>query len=367
MGFLKQHHDIPNRDSTFRQVIKNGGPGFCQFAITDACNATCKFCNFRMDMGIQRTFVSLENAIAAQNILAKNGIGYIAYIGGEPTIHPKLADMITHARSLGMKTIICTNGSMLSNDQISKYADAGLDSAIISVDAPSVEAHEQNRGIYGLCSRIAYANIVLHDAGIETTASVTMSKLLGDLSKMPDFLESLNFHQVTFSYPLRILGSSFRSYSDSDLIDYTNEELVDVFENVIKMKQRFRVINPTASLREMQRFIRGEKQRFACLAGYKYFYLDWNLDVYRCHAWPEPMCSIFDFEPSKLIRDGCTRCMIDCYRDASVLHEVGMAIYDAKCSLVNGHPGKAAVRFFNINTFEAVKSVLEDMSWIRRL
>ncbi|MEN6356027.1 MAG: hopanoid biosynthesis associated radical SAM protein HpnJ [Armatimonadota bacterium] len=368
LGFLKQHRNSAQKnESTFKQVMKNGGPGFCQFAITDACNAACKFCNFRVDMSMKRTYVSLENAVAAQNILARNGIRYIAYIGGEPTIHPSLADMITHAKSHGMKTIICTNGSVLSGDRISEYVEAGLDSAIISVDAPSVEAHEQNRGIDGLCSRIAYANIILHDAGVETTASVTLSKLLGDLSRLPDFLESLNFRQVTFSYPLKSLGSSFRSYSDSDLLDYTDDELVDAFENVIKMKRRFRVVNPTASLREMQRFIRGEKQRFPCLAGLKYFYLDWNLDMYRCHAWPERMCSIFDFDSSKLVRDGCTRCMIDCYRDASVLHEVGMAIFDAKCSLFHGCPGKAAARLFNTNTFEAAKSVLEDMSWIKKL
>jgi hopanoid biosynthesis associated radical SAM protein HpnJ len=366
LSFLKQHHE-PKQESTFKRVLRDGGPGFCQFAITDACNASCKFCNFRRDIRTERTFVSLDDTISSQEILAKNGVGYIAYIGGEPTMHPQLAQIIRHAKSLSMKTIICTNGAMLDDERINEYISARLDSAIISIDAPSVEAHESNRNIEGLCEKIARANNIMHDAGIETTASVTLSKLLGDLSDLPDFLESLNFHQVTFSYPLKTLDSSFRSYSDSELIDFTDDELVQAFESVIKMKQRFRVVNPTASLREMQRFVKKEKQIFPCLAGYKYFYLDWNLDLYRCHAWPKRMCSIFDFDSSKLIRDGCTSCMIDCYRDASVLHEVGIAMYDAKNHMKNGHLSEAFPRIFNMTTYLAIKSVLEEIKWIKKI
>ncbi len=368
LGFLKQHHqEKPKQESTLRHVLRDGGPGFCQFAITDACNASCKFCNFRREVSSERKYVSFDDIKSAQETLAKNGIGYIAYIGGEPTMHPQLAQIIRHAKSLSMTTIICTNGSMLTSERINDYIDAGLDSAIISIDAPSVEVHESNRGIEGLCEKIAQANMIMHFAGIETTASVTLSKLLGDLSDLPEFLESLDFHQVTFSYPLKTLGSSFRSYSDSELIDYTDDELVQAFDNVIKMKQRFRVVNPTASLREMQRFVKREKQQFPCLAGFKYFYLDWNLDLYRCHAWPKRMCSITDFDSSKLIRDGCTKCMIDCYRDASVLHEVGIALYDAKNCLTCGRPDKALARIFNSATFQAAKSVLEEIKWIKKI
>ncbi|MCE5314330.1 MAG: radical SAM protein [Armatimonadota bacterium] len=350
-------------------MLKDGGPGFCQFAITDACNATCNFCNFRVgeNPDQKRIYVTLDEAKAAQEIMARNGVRYMAYIGGEPTMHPNLAQIIAHANSLKMQTIICTNGSLLGEARISEYVRSGLDSAIISVDAPSVEMHEQNRGVDGLCARIARANLEFHNAGVDTTASVTLSKLLGDLSDLPEFLESLNFHQATFSYPLKTLGSSFRSFSDSNLVDYADHELVEAFERVINMKRRFRVVNPTASIREMQRFVRGEKQNFPCLAGLKYFYLDWNLDVYRCHAWSKPMCSIYDFDSSKLVRDGCTKCMIDCYRDASVLHEVGMALYDARRSLLCGRPDRALCRLLNANTYQAAKSVVEELKWIRGL
>ncbi|MCE5200056.1 MAG: radical SAM protein [Armatimonadota bacterium] len=350
-------------------MLRDGGPGFCQFAITNACNAHCQFCNFRVGSGMtgERIFVSLEDSKAAMRILADNGVEYMALVGGEPTLHPKLPEILQSAQSLGINTLISTNGSYLTDERVKEYADAGLGSAIISIDAPGVEAHEANRGLPGVCERIARTNSEFHRLGVSTTASVTISKLLGDLSQLPAFLKSLNFTQVTFSYPLRSLDSSFLGFSDSEIIEFTDDELIAIFDTIIKMKKTFPVVNPTASLREMQRFIRGERQMFPCLAGFKYFHLDWNLDLYRCHAWPKKMCTIWDFDSSKLVRDGCTRCMIDCYRDASVLHNVGIALYDAKVDLSRARPVMALTHVANRALYESAKSILEDFRWIKKL
>jgi L-fucose mutarotase/ribose pyranase (RbsD/FucU family) len=48
------------------------------------------------------------------------------------------------------------------------------------------------------------------------------------------------------------------------------------------------------------------------------------------------MCNIYEFGSSKLIRDGCTRCMIDCYRDPSVLQFVAISASDAYNNLKKG-------------------------------
>ena len=43
------------------------------------------------------------------------------------------------------------------------------------------------------------------------------------------------------------------------------------FERIKALKKRFRVLNPTPSIEEMQRFLRKEEQRFPCLGGFQYF------------------------------------------------------------------------------------------------
>lgn len=349
-------------------MLSDGGPGFCQFAITDACNARCKFCNFSLDVSdaASRVYVPVDQALRSIDVLADIGVGYIAFVGGEPTMHAGLPGMLAHARQRGVKSLVCTNGALLTRDRVEEYAQAGLDSVIISIDAPNVEDHERNRGLPNVCARIAEANRYLPTAGVTTTASVTISRLLGDLTELPGFLTKMGFDEVTFSYPLRELASTFRGYSESGLIAYSDEELISVFDQIKALKRHIHVANPTASLEEMQRFIRGEKQVFPCLAGCKYFFLDWHLDLYRCHAWHEPMCRVFELDSSKLVRDGCTKCMIDCYRDASVLHYIGMALHDAWQDASRGHLAKAISRLFNRPAYESTKAIVQDLRWFRR-
>ena len=52
----------------------------------------------------------------------------------------------------------------------------------------------------------------------------------------------------------------------------------------------------------------------SCIGGYKYFYIDWNLDIWRCEAWNEPMGSVFDLDHIPDQREPCNACMMACYR-----------------------------------------------------
>ncbi len=117
----------------------------------------------------------------------------------------------------------------------------------------------------------------------------------------------------------------------------------------------------------MQRHLRREPERFGCLGGHKYFYLDWNLNLYRCHAWDKPMCPIYEFDQTKLIRDGCTRCMIDCYRDPSVLQFIAISASDAYHHLKKGRLGAAANNIFDTRNLVSLRAVWEARRWIRKV
>jgi MoaA/NifB/PqqE/SkfB family radical SAM enzyme len=352
-----------------RQVLADGGPGFCQFAINNACNAGCDFCSFNLDI-LPRTdwsFAPLEKSIAAIDILMGHGVRYLVLTGGEPMLHPDLYGIIGHAAGRGMAVILVTNGSRLTEDSIRALKESGVSSVIISIDAASAAKHEENRKLPNVCDRIKKANALLKTHRIQCTASVTMSRLIDDYGALPPFLKSLGFDSVTFSYPLTTLRSSFLGHADSPLVSYDPEELHRTFDEVKKLKRQIHVVNPTASIEEMQRFLRKEPQRFPCLGGFKYFYLDWNFLLWRCHFWETPICSIFDFDDSRRIRDGCTRCMIDCYRDASVMQHVGVAVADAAEYLRKGRAGAAVKALFNRQVLDSLKSVVEGKAWINRI
>jgi MoaA/NifB/PqqE/SkfB family radical SAM enzyme len=262
--------------------------------------------------------------------------------------------------------MICTNGGLWTEENMRGLADDGLSSVIMSIDAHDVGRHEKNRGLPDVCQKIKRANEFFQSTGIQTTASITASRLIDDYEKLPAFLESLGFRSCTFSYPLTSLASSYLSFSDSGLVNYSRDELIELFEKIKRLKQRsgYPVVNPTESLMEMQRHLRGEKERFGCLGGHKYFYLDWKLDLYRCHYWEKPMCNIYEFDQTKLIRDGCTRCMIDCYRDPSVLQFVAINASDAFNNLKQGKVISAAKNIFDSRNVTSLKAVWEDRKWI---
>ena len=355
----------PDRRSTLRLVLEDGGPGFCQFALNNACNARCGFCGFALDKLPRKDwhYVEREGALEAIDILHRQAVRYLVLTGGEPMLHPDLLEIVQRASGLGMKVLLVTNAGLLKPHRIRELAAGGLSSFIISIDAADAEAHERNRGLPGVCDRIREANAVIDELGLHSTASVTMSRLV-DYEALPDFLESLGFKAVTFSYPLTKLDSNFLSFSDSDLVNYSDAELLQAFEQIKVLKKRFQVVNPTASLEEMERFVRGQEQRFPCLGGFQYFYLDWHLDLWRCHNWDQPMCHIKDFDGSQRVRDGCTKCMIDCYRDSSVMQHVGVSAHDAYQSFKRGNLREGAKALTRRGNLGSVHSVLEQLPWL---
>ena len=352
------------------KALLDGGPGTCHFAITSICNARCGFCSFAIDQLPREAqhSVSLDDAKVALDILARNNIRFIHLTGGEPLIHRDLDSIVRHSRRAGMSSVLITNGWLLTAERVDRLAEAGLTSLVISIDAPSATVHDRNRGLEGLSERISKANRWCRLRGLPTTASVTMSHLIGDYSQLPKFLRSMGFEAVTFSYPLSTLRSSYLSYRDSELVAYSPEELEAAFEAVKVLKKSFPVLNPAASLEDMQRHVRGQPERFGCLAGYKFFYLDWHLDLYRCHNWDRPLCHIFEFDLTKRVHDGCTACMIDCYRDDSVMQHVAVAISDGLAAAKKGQFGEAWRRWSDRRNFISLKAVLDEAPvWRKRV
>jgi MoaA/NifB/PqqE/SkfB family radical SAM enzyme len=352
-------------------VLDHGGPGFLQFAITNICNARCDFCGFAVDKfdPSRRRSVSWEEARDVIDIAVSNHIGYLLFVGGEPLAHRDLRAMVRYSAERGIRPMICTNGSLWTEQNMRGFANDGLSSVVMSIDSHDVVRHEQNRGLPDVCRKIKRANEVFAGLGVQTTASLTVSRLIDDYDKLPGFLRTLGFSNCTFSYPLTSLESSYLSFSDSKLVSYSPEELISVFERIKAMKKRsgYGVVNPVESLTEMQRHLRKEPERFGCLGGHKYFYLDWNLDLYRCHAWDKPMCNIYDFDESKLIRDGCTKCMIDCYRDPSVLQFVAISASDAWNNVRKLRLGAAAGNVLDRRNLISLLAVWEDRKWIGKV
>jgi MoaA/NifB/PqqE/SkfB family radical SAM enzyme len=323
-------------------------PSSCDVSVTNVCNATCDFCSFAYDKQIikDKRWIVRADLARALPILYRRGIRYLNFQGGEPLLHPDVDGLVADARAAGMRPALITNGWLLPQ-KIESLIAAGLGTLLVSIDSHDLAKHERNRGLKGVGDRAREGLAVARRHRIPTLASVTVNRLV-QIDLLPELLRHLGFDAVTFSYPRSTpLGSSSMVYNaNSALVRFEAEELVQALEAIKSLRRRFPVLNPSAGINDIQRHVRGEQEHFDCVGGYKYFYLDWNLNIWRCEAWSKPLGSVFELDSIPDCRDRCTACMMSCYRDTSVLMHAGLAVEDAASAMARGRPGEVTRLLF---------------------
>src|SRR5437879_2727690 len=107
------------------EVLRHGGPGYLQFAITNICNARCDFCGFAVDRfdPKQRRSVTLKEAKDVIDIAVRNHIGYLLFVGGGPLVHKEMRAMVRYAAEAGIQPMICTHGSIWTEQDMRDLAN----------------------------------------------------------------------------------------------------------------------------------------------------------------------------------------------------------------------------------------------------
>jgi MoaA/NifB/PqqE/SkfB family radical SAM enzyme len=95
------------------------------------CNLACGYCN---EYDKTSDPVPFEIMTRRLDKLRELGVSVIIISGGEPTLHPQLDEIISHARQRGMLVGLITNGYYLTKERIERLNKAGLDYMQISVD-----------------------------------------------------------------------------------------------------------------------------------------------------------------------------------------------------------------------------------------
>ncbi|MCH7761745.1 radical SAM protein [candidate division TA06 bacterium] len=133
-------------------------PTHVQLIISDLCNQNCHFCAYRMDGGFSteqfgemkegkliknpNRRIPKDKAIEILNDCADVGVKAIQFTGGgEPTVHPDHIDIFKHAKWLGLKTGLVTNGLVMRDFETL----ANMDWVRISLDAGTSESYENIR------------------------------------------------------------------------------------------------------------------------------------------------------------------------------------------------------------------------------
>jgi Fe-coproporphyrin III synthase len=155
---------------------------------TRLCNLACLHCYSESD---QRQVAALDPAplCAALDVLRAEGYALLSLSGGEPLVYPHLHTVITHAKSIGFRVTMISNG-LLVNDRNDAVLDL-LDGMAISFDGMS-ETHNRLRGRADAFDRACRAVQRSAERGRPVAAAISLTRdAMPDLPDLADLLVSL--------------------------------------------------------------------------------------------------------------------------------------------------------------------------------
>jgi MoaA/NifB/PqqE/SkfB family radical SAM enzyme len=112
-------------------LLSTDSPVLAQLVVTRRCNLSCAYCSEYDNVSEPVPLAVIKERVAA---LANLKTLIVACTGGEPLLHPDLAEIIKEIHRHGMLASMTTNGYLLTQQRIEELNEAGLQSLQISID-----------------------------------------------------------------------------------------------------------------------------------------------------------------------------------------------------------------------------------------
>jgi molybdenum cofactor biosynthesis enzyme MoaA len=111
-------------------MLFTNAPLDAQLIVTRRCNLSCGYCNEYDNISEPVPVDDLKRRIDA---LHRLGAANITLLGGEPLMHPDIAEIVVYAGQKSNVSLV-TNGFLLRNSVIEALNQAGLNNLTVSVD-----------------------------------------------------------------------------------------------------------------------------------------------------------------------------------------------------------------------------------------
>jgi len=115
--------------------------------ITKACNLSCSHCG--NNSGPHQPLMDGMSIDDWKRVISESrllGANYLQFIGGEPTVHPHLVEMIQHARDQGFDCIdVFSNATRINEASAQEFSRLGVNFAVsVYGHTPAIHAHFTN-------------------------------------------------------------------------------------------------------------------------------------------------------------------------------------------------------------------------------
>lgn len=311
-------------------------PEQLQVIITDRCNYKCFTCaKWREKEGEGELTTQQWQAFFNQAASLPSS-KRVVFGGGEPLLRSDIVALIGHITSLGLNSVMGTNGSLLDQVRLRELKNAGLSYLMVSLNALDRDLHDQTRGANGSFQQIMEA-LETYKASKNTMklgiATIIMECNLHHIQRLVDFVAERNLHGIIFQvYMSDAIHRPFRwEHRPADITwDEENpyatiksrkalEQIIDVL--LLRQRKGARILNPPSQLKAMKAYYRDpagyhEKR---CTAGVTSFLVDPYGNVRICFL-SDPIGNITAQDPLRIwksskaaaIRRQILRCPYSC-------------------------------------------------------
>lgn len=170
---------------------------------TAACNLRCRHCYRDAGQRDPRELTT-DEGLALLGEIAAAGFKIIIFSGGEPLLRPDIYELIARARSLGLRPVCGTNGTLLTPAVAQKLKAAGLTAAGISLDSLAAATHDELRGVPGAWQAAVDGMAACREAGLPFQIHTTVFDWNdGEIEALTDFAvrQQARAHHVFFLVP----------------------------------------------------------------------------------------------------------------------------------------------------------------------
>ena len=172
--------------------------------VTHQCNAKCKYCQWGTCINPFRKHLPLEEILLSAETVKALGTERIVISGGEPRLHPKLPQILSHYRRIVDSVIVISNGYGLDRPEIRRLVELGATGITFSLDSALPDESMLTRGTTAVIHRkiiSSLLDICKHQRDFELGINSVVSHVTANwktVSKMLEFGYMLGVDFVKF-------------------------------------------------------------------------------------------------------------------------------------------------------------------------
>ena len=193
---------------------------------TRACNLNCIHCYAKAVHQSRDRELTTEEGFNLIDDLATFGVPVLLFSGGEPLLRSDLPELTEYAVSKGMRAVISTNGTLITEEKAILLKNAGVSYVGISLDGLE-KVNDHFRGVKGAFNKALNGIKNCQKVELKVGLRFTINKL--NIDQVPgifDLAEKMNIERICF-YHLVYSGRG-SNLVDQDLSHSETRKIVDI-------------------------------------------------------------------------------------------------------------------------------------------